>query len=161
MKIKILLAVLFLGLLSCDNREESKAHLEAVVLSDSIQTMYNESLLQINNLKTINALLENKSRELSHSDSLLTKLIFSINEDIASCEGLVEKQNVLINQHKDYLDRHKKTALGVDQIKLQHEQIEKDFYTVSRDNLDIHQKVFKARSQAKEFIPLDAELVIE
>ena len=161
MKIKILFAVFLIGLISCNREEGSKAHLEVIVLSDSIQALYNESLQQVKNLKIIKSLLENESKEIAYSDSSLNKLIISINEDIASCEGLIEKQKVFINQHKEYLDQHKKTALSVNQIELQHEQIDKDFFTVSRDVLDINQKVFKARLQAKEFIPLEEEVIVE
>ncbi len=164
MKIRILsiLTILFLvGILfSCDSKVESKAHQEAMVLSDSIQTMYNESIVQIRNMKTIKIMLENKSEELAHSDSLLSRLIFSVNEDIAVCEGLVEKQSILINQHKKYLDRHKKTALAVDQIEMQHDQIEKDFFEVSKDALVISQKLYETRSEAKEFINIEEEKVI-
>lgn len=148
----ILLTALVLSACNSDSQNGSAEHQEVLVLSDSMIQFHERSVEIIDELKEIKDKLENQFAELTGSDSTLSKMIINVNEEIAVCEGLAEKHRLLIEQHKEYIDEHETQALGVDKIKLYHDQIKADFNIINKESLIIKSKANFLGSQTDKYL---------
>ena len=145
-----------MALFSCNNEPEgSQAHIEAVRLNDSIELLHENILEQIKDMKSVLEKLEDKITDQEISDSSIFDIILLANTDIATCEGIAKKHKVILDQQKGYIKAHENSALSVDKINMQHDQIQKDYYTVRADVLEVNRLYSELYSKAKNYTELD------
>jgi hypothetical protein len=137
MKINILYStiIIIFSLTACNNSDDktmSQAHQEAVELNETMIKTHAGFEEKLDLFKEETADLEEAIRA-TEPDSTSMALLKERNSTIAYFEGILTKQDKLIEQHEAYIESHENSALSPAEIKAQHTQIQKDYEMVQQE----------------------------
>lgn len=130
------------------NETKSPAHTQAIYWNESIEDLATHLEGQIE-------VLEEEHQELlalvikNPSTDVLEQLK-NHETIIARYKGTLKEYQLIIETHKTYFEKHESTALGINEIRAQHQQVHKNLITVQEDVTQISAEIAAFLSMYRE-----------
>jgi hypothetical protein len=136
--IAINIGIMSLLLFTCQhNMDNSKVHEKIVQITQQMESGV-EALEK--KIKDVSDLIDTKNAQINSLENPDSSMIAEVKNHatvLATHIGLLEKNRVLIAQHKSYINDHENSALSLNEIKVQHRQMKKNYEDFQRDSIGI------------------------